>query len=81
KNKSVLESLKEILSQSIMLSTKNEDVPVLIIDDEADQASVDTSNPNKEENPKTINKLIREILELFRKKSYVGYTATPFANL
>ncbi|MCY7783043.1 MULTISPECIES: Z1 domain-containing protein [Bacillus] len=81
KNKSVLESLKEILLQSIMLSKKNEDVPVLIIDDEADQASVDTSNPNKEENPKTINKLIREILELFRKKSYVGYTATPFANL
>ncbi|KOS67708.1 endonuclease [Lysinibacillus contaminans] len=81
KNKSVLESLKEILSQSIMLSTKNEDVPVLIIDDEADQASVDTSNANKEEDPKTINKLIREILELFKKKAYVGYTATPFANL
>lgn len=81
KNKTVLESLKEILSQSIMLSTKNKDVPVLIIDDEADQASVDTSNPNKEEDPKTINKLIREILELFKKKSYVGYTATPFANL
>ncbi|MFC7686253.1 Z1 domain-containing protein [Ureibacillus sp. GCM10028918] len=81
KNKSVLESLKEILSQSIMLSTKNENVPVLIIDDEADQASVDTSNQNKEEDPKTINRLIREILELFKKKSYVGYTATPFANL
>lgn len=81
KNKTVLENLINILSQSISLSTENERVPVLIIDDEADQASVDTSNPNKEEDPKTINKLIREILELFKKKSYVGYTATPFANL
>lgn len=81
KNKTVLESLKDILSQSISLSAENEKVPVLIIDDEADQASVDTSNPDKEEDPKTINRLIREILELFKKKSYVGYTATPFANL
>ncbi|WP_243840704.1 Z1 domain-containing protein [Paenisporosarcina antarctica] len=81
KNKDVLESLKELLSQSIRLSSENANVPVLIIDDEADQASIDTSNPNKNEDPKTINRLIREILELFKRKSYVGYTATPFANL
>lgn len=81
KNKDVLEALKELLSQSIRLSRNNENVPVLIIDDEADQASIDTSNANKNEDPKTINLLIREILELFKKKSYVGYTATPFANL
>ena len=81
KNKDVLDALKELLSQSIRLSSENANVPVLIIDDEADQASIDTSNPNKNEDPKTINRLIREILELFKKKSYVGYTATPFANL
>lgn len=81
KNKDVLDALKEILFQSIRLSSKNSNVPVLIIDDEADQASIDTSNPNKNEDPKAINRLIREILELFKKKSYVGYTATPFANL
>ena len=53
----------------------------MIIDDEADQASVDTSDPNKNEDPKTINRLIRQILEVFNRKAYVGYTATPFANL
>ena len=79
KNKTVLESLKEQLIYHKKLF--NLDIPVLIIDDEADQASVDTSNPNKDEDPKTINKLIRQILEVFDRKCYVGYTATPFANL
>jgi hypothetical protein len=53
--------------------------PVLIIDDEADQAS-----PNSARNPDldrtTINDLIVEILRLPR-VAYVGYTATPFANV
>lgn len=46
--------------------------PVLVIDDEADQASVAT---------KTINPLIRRILGLMPKCTYIGYTATPFANV
>jgi Z1 domain len=46
--------------------------PVLIIDDEADQASVAT---------KTINPLIRRLLSLMPKCTYIGYTATPFANV
>ncbi|GAA1397939.1 Z1 domain-containing protein [Kitasatospora putterlickiae] len=46
--------------------------PTLIIDDEADQASVAS---------KTTNPLIREIIDLFPRGGYVGYTATPFANL
>lgn len=53
--------------------------PVLIIDDEADQAS-----PNASRNPDldrtTINGLIVDILKLNR-VAYVGYTATPFANV
>ncbi|MFD3718652.1 Z1 domain-containing protein [Streptomyces sp. NPDC058674] len=46
--------------------------PTLIIDDEADQASVAS---------KSTNPLIREIIDLFPRGGYVGYTATPFANL
>lgn len=79
KNKTVLESLKSQLEYHRDLFKL--DIPVLIIDDEADQASVDTSDPNKNEDPKTINRLIRQILEVFKRKCYVGYTATPFANL
>ncbi|WP_067658583.1 Z1 domain-containing protein [Nocardia harenae] len=48
------------------------DLPVLIIDDEADQASVDT---------KTINPLIMDIIGLLPRVTYIGYTATPFANV
>jgi hypothetical protein len=77
KNSVVLESLKEQLEYHKNIF--NLDIPVLIIDDEADQASVDTSK--SEEDPKTINRLIRQILEVFSRKCYVGYTATPFANL
>lgn len=65
------------------------DVPLLVIDDEADQSSVDTGAiPKKEDGtfdpeyePKPINALIRRLLHLFDKHAYVGYTATPFANI
>lgn len=53
--------------------------PLLIIDDEADQASINTaSNP---ERATTINRLIRELIKQFPRACYVGYTATPFANI
>lgn len=62
--------------------------PALIIDDEADQASVNTKdcyddngNVLDDYNPTTINGLIRELLRLFECRSYAGYTATPFANI
>ncbi len=56
------------------------DVPLLIIDDEADNASIDT---NKEEagEPTAINREIRRLLHAFDKSAYVGYTATPYANI
>ncbi len=79
KNKTVLESLRDQLVDH--RDVFHLDIPVLVIDDEADQASVDTSDPRKGEDPKTINRLIRQILEVFTRKCYVGYTATPFANL
>lgn len=64
-------------------------LPLLVIDDESDHGSVDTGenvvddfgNPDLEHQPKTINMLIRSILHHFSRKAYVGYTATPFANI
>jgi hypothetical protein len=53
--------------------------PVLIIDDEADQASVNTARPERQ--PSTINRLIRDIVNGSPRAAYVGYTATPFANV
>ncbi len=55
--------------------------PALIIDDEADQASVNTKDMEKSDDPSTINGKIRKLLNLFECRSYVGYTATPFANI
>lgn len=58
------------------------DCPVLIIDDEADQASI--NNGRKPGDITAINKHIRKLLNLFSSKttcSYVGYTATPFASI
>src|SRR5262249_50434194 len=62
------------------------DVPVLLIDDEADNASVDTNGSKRgvqsdEHDPTAINKLIRKFLYTFEQTAYVGYTATPFANI
>jgi len=65
-------------------------IPLLVIDDEADQASVDTRGtyraddllPDEEyEPPSVINGLIRRLLQRFTKSAYVAYTATPFANI
>lgn len=53
--------------------------PLLIIDDEADQASVDGTI--EEQDPTTINHAIRKLISLFPKSVYIGYTATPFANV
>lgn len=59
-------------------------VPVLVIDDEADHASVNTKGSgtdSEETDPSVINGLIRQFLDTFEMTSYVGYTATPFANI
>ena len=63
--------------------------PILIIDDECDQASIDIKKHNPsldgeldpEYDPSKINCYIRSLLILFRKSAYVGFTATPFANV
>ena len=68
--------LKELNAQG---DGRISDVPMLLIDDEADNASINT---NKEDiSPTRTNAMIRRILGLFAKSCYVGYTATPFANI
>lgn len=81
-------SLKKLIQDLKPLKNELAELPVLIIDDESDQASVDTTNPAKwkkgsPENRKrtTINRLITEILDICPRAQYVGYTATPFANV
>lgn len=84
KNKGILENLIDWFSKNDNIKTidghpKLFDVPVLIIDDEADAASV---NASKDINDiKTINKLIRTLLNVFDQNTFIGYTATPYANL
>jgi len=55
------------------------DQPLLLIDDEADNASINVNNPDKD--PSRINSQLRQLLSKFARSSYVGYTATPFANV
>lgn len=84
KNKSILENLIDWFSKDSNIrfidgQPKLFDVPVLVIDDEADAASVNASNDINE--VKTINKLIRTLLNVFDQNTFIGYTATPYANL
>lgn len=84
KNKSILENLIDWFSKNENIRVVNGtpklyDIPALIIDDEADAASV---NASKDINDiKTINRLIRTLLNIFNQNTFIGYTATPYANL
>ena len=95
KNKVVLERLLKWIRGHVADTTDARgkrfvsNLPLLLIDDEADHASVDTGEqligadgkPDEDHEPKAINSRIRKILNTFSKKAYVGYTATPFANI
>lgn len=94
KQKTVLTALLNWIQTRVFDTTEDgrkvvTKLPLLMIDDEADNASVDTGEqlfnedgtPDEEHQPKTINSLIRQILHSFTRKAYVGYTATPFANI
>lgn len=80
KNKSVLKNMESWLRTcNTDVGTDKIDIPLLLIDDEADNASVNTKK--EDEDPAAINEWIRNILKLFSKSSYVAVTATPFANI
>lgn len=87
KYKSILENLTAWLENF----TKDQalaDLPLLLIDDEADDASIDTrkapdnkTHSDPEHDPTAINKAIRQLLAMFDRRAYVAYTATPFGNI
>jgi hypothetical protein len=89
KNARILENLNNWVSEVLARKGDTEARPLLVIDDEADQASVDTGEQDFDENglpdpdyePKRINGEIRRLLFTFSRKAYVAYTATPFANV
>lgn len=80
KNSSTLKNLLEWLKEhSVHQGTQMVSQPMLLIDDEADNASINTAYARDEVT--RINGQIRELLSLFHRCCYVGYTATPFANI
>ncbi|GGJ49927.1 Z1 domain-containing protein [Glutamicibacter ardleyensis] len=91
KNGPVLRKLIKDLKQ---IRGNTQDYPALIIDDEADQAGINTRKPpvkltkeEEEEEKKqarertAINRLLSDLLGILPRAQYVGYTATPFANV
>lgn len=80
KNHRTLENLLDWLrDNSAKGDSEMIDQPMLLIDDEADNASINTKY--KQKLVTTINGQIRDLLGMFRRSCYVGYTATPFANI
>lgn len=80
KNASTLRNLLEWLREhSVQQGSQMVSQPMLLIDDEADHASINTGYSREEIT--RINSQIRELLSLFHRSCYVGYTATPFANI
>lgn len=77
KNVARLRNLHKFLSANSDLVART---PILLIDDEADQASIDTSDARDAAKRSRINEWVLKLLSLGR-VAYLGYTATPFANL
>ncbi|MFC1583662.1 Z1 domain-containing protein [Candidatus Neomarinimicrobiota bacterium] len=90
KNKSVFDNLASWLKTHTTREVIS-GVPLLLIDDECDYASINTrksdfdakGNPiiKEGDEPTAINRSIRYLLRLFNSGCYVGYTATPYANI
>lgn len=82
KNSRVLLNLVKDLNTT---GDKLDDIPAIIIDDESDQASINTMNPKRwsNENKKrtAINEQIHDLLTMLPRAQYIGYTATPYANV
>ncbi len=79
KNIKVMEKLIQYLQSS---TVKIKNFPVLIIDDECDDASIDINyTKDDKDEPSKTNAKIRKLLKVFQKCAYVGFTATPYANV
>ncbi len=89
KNSSVLKNVSDWVSDLTVgsqIPRKVADIPLLLIDDEADNASLNTkkyelASAQEKDEITSINRNIRDILNKFQKSAYVGYTATPYANV
>lgn len=83
KNKTPLENLLKALDKAQKAGTSWMEVPSIIIDDESDQASLNSKKPTPSQRQErtVINGLIVNILSVLKRGQYVGYTATPFANV
>jgi hypothetical protein len=81
KNTSVLQNLLLWLNEYLLENNDKHNIPFLIIDDEADNASINNLGHKGSEYANKINGHIRALLALFNRKTYIGYTATPFANI
>jgi hypothetical protein len=91
--KKITPILKRINEWLRKLEGRLVDIPVLLIDDEADQASINTRGnrrdpsvdedcaPDEDTAPSLTNALIRDILRKIPRATYIAYTATPFANI
>jgi hypothetical protein len=80
KNVTTLKNIRlDLTNLNLTPPAKQINTSMLIIDDEADNASVNTND--KAFDPTIINSEIRKLLNLFTKSNYVGFTATPFANV
>lgn len=83
KHPKILSTLYQWLSSKVSPDQNGKRVidskSLLLIDDEADNASINISNDPARTS--AINNGITQILTLFRRSGYIGYTATPFANI
>lgn len=80
KNSSTLKNLIEWLREhNARTGTSTIEAPMLLIDDEADNASINIKKGKDEVS--RINGQIRQLQCLFDRSCYIGYTATPFANI
>ena len=80
KNARTLKNLVSWLGRSITQDANGRiPFPALIIDDEADYASIDVSSDDDE--PTRINASIRQLIKCFKRVNYLAVTATPFANV
>src|ERR1035437_5958816 len=81
KHSGILQNLVKDLG---LIRTRLQDLPTLIIDDESDQAGLNTVKQTRgvpgEVKRSQTNLRIVELLKLFPRGQYVGYTATPYAN-
>ena len=80
KNVSVLRNLIVWLYEYLEKHGRH-DMPFLLLDDEADNASLNNLGKKGKEYASKTNGQIRTLLDLFKRKTYLGYTATPFANV